>query len=144
MLDNAIVENVGGGGFHWGHDGHRSKWSWFDGSLGGHPDWPAWFQFEAQRVERVLFHGEPIVLHFHTRRGKERLDSVHRLEEEDGHVARLRSYGFCPEVVRAVGAELGLEVLTGLYRAPTPAPGARWPEPELPRPDDPKAAPTAE
>jgi len=43
-----------------------------------------------------------------------------RLEEEDGRVSRLRSYGFCPETVREVGDELGLPVLTGIYRAPTP------------------------
>ncbi|HSJ96848.1 MAG TPA: RNA polymerase sigma factor [Myxococcota bacterium] len=129
MLDNASTENVGGGGFHWGREGHRSKWSWFEGALGGHPEWPAWFQFESQRTERAIFHGEPIVLHFHTRRGKEALDVVVRLEEQDGRVARLRSYGFCPEVVREVGSELGLPVLTGLHRAPTPAPGRYFGEP---------------
>ncbi|HVN36726.1 MAG TPA: RNA polymerase sigma factor [Myxococcota bacterium] len=120
VLDNATVENVGGGGLHWGYDGHRSKKSWFEGALGGHPDWPAWFQFESQRMERALFRGEPILLHFHTRRGRESLDGVHRLEEEDGRVSRLRSYGFCPETVREVGEALGLPVLTGIYRAPTP------------------------
>ncbi|HXK22569.1 MAG TPA: RNA polymerase sigma factor [Myxococcota bacterium] len=120
VLDNATVENVGGGGIHWGYEGHRSKKSWFEGALGGHPDWPAWFQFESQRMERAIFRGEPILLHFHTRRGRESLDSMHRLEEEDGRVSRLRSYGFCPETVREVGEELGLPVLTGIYRAPTP------------------------
>jgi RNA polymerase sigma-70 factor (ECF subfamily) len=128
MLDNGSTENVGGGGFHQGHEAHRSKWSWFEGALGGHPEWPAWFQFESQRVERAMFRGEPIVLYFHTRRGKEMLDVVVRLEEQDGHVVRLRSYGFCPEVVREVGAELGVPVLTGLYRAPTPAPGRYYGE----------------
>lgn len=120
VLDNAITENVGGGGIHWGHEGHRGKHSWFEGALGGHPDWPAWFQFESQRMERVIFRGEPIVLYFHTRRGREKLDVLVRLEEEDGRVSRLRSYGFCPETVREVGDELGLPVLTGIYRAPTP------------------------
>jgi RNA polymerase sigma-70 factor (ECF subfamily) len=123
VLDNAVVENVGGGGVHWGREGHRSKKGWFEGALGGHPEWPEWFRFESQRMQRAMFHGEPIVLHFHTRRDREMLDGVHRLEEEDGRVSRLRSYGFCPETVRAVGEELGLPVLTGLYRSPTPSPG---------------------
>jgi RNA polymerase sigma-70 factor, ECF subfamily len=120
VLDNATVENVGGGGIHWGYEGHRSQKSWFEGALGGHPDWPAWFQFESQRMERAIFRGEPIILHFHTRRGRESLDSVHRIEEEDGRVSRLQSYGFCPETVREVGEALGLPLLTGIYRAPLP------------------------
>jgi len=128
MLDNGSTENIGGGGYHPGHEAHRSQWGWFEGALGGHPEWPAWFQFEAQRVERVIFRDEPIVLYFHTRRGKEMLDVVVRLEEQDGHMVRLRSYGFCPEVIREVGDELGLPVLTGLYRAPTPAPGRHYGE----------------
>ena len=37
--------------------------------------------------------------------------------------SRLRGYAFCPETMREVGAALGLEVRTGLYRYPTPAPG---------------------
>jgi RNA polymerase sigma-70 factor (ECF subfamily) len=121
VLDNATVDNVGGGGLETSRPGARVRL--FDGALDGHPEWPAWFQFEAHRFERALFRGEPIVLHFHTRRGRERLDALYRLDEEDGRVARLRSYGFCPEVMREVGAELGLPVLTGLYRAPTPPPG---------------------
>jgi RNA polymerase sigma-70 factor (ECF subfamily) len=123
VLENATVESVGGGGLHWGREGQRSPKSWFEGALGGHPEWPAWFRFESQRMQRAIFRGEPIALHFHTRGGREMLDGLHRLEEEDGHVSRLRSYGFCPETLREVGEELGLPVLTGLYRAPTPSPG---------------------
>jgi len=40
----------------------------------------------------------------------------------------IRAYGFCPETIRAVGEALGVRVLTGLYRAPTPTPGASWPD----------------
>ena len=46
-----------------------------------------------------------------------------RLEEDDGRVSRLRSYGFCPETVREGGEELGFPVRTGPYRFPTPGPG---------------------
>jgi RNA polymerase sigma-70 factor (ECF subfamily) len=128
MLDNGCAENVGGGGFQQGREADRSRWSWFEGAFGGHPEWPAWFHFESQRMERGMFRGEPIVLYFHTRRGQEALDVVVRLEEQDGQMVRLRSYGFCPEVIREVGEELGLPVLTGLYRAPTPAPGRYYGE----------------
>jgi hypothetical protein len=83
-------------------------------------------RWEAQRAECAVYEGEPLVLLFHTRRGRETLEAVVRLEEEEGRVARLRSYGFCPEVVRAVGEALGREVLTGLYRYPTPEPGRSY------------------
>src|SRR3989442_1540423 len=39
---------------------------------------------------------------------------------------RLRGYAFCPDTMRAIGAELGLKVRTGLYRFPTPEPGKLW------------------
>jgi RNA polymerase sigma-70 factor (ECF subfamily) len=122
VLDNAQVDNLSVG-VEWGRDAERSGRSWFDGSLDGHPQWPEWFQFEAQRFERAFLAGEPIVLHFHTRNGREAMDAVTRVEEEDGRIARLRSYGFCPETILEVGSTLGIEVLTGLYRAPTPGPG---------------------
>ncbi len=120
MLDNAPLDNVGVG-IKWGREGTPRRT--IAGTLGGHPEFPEWFHPEAHRVERVLFAGEPIVLHFHTRRGHESLDGVWRLDEEDGRLARLRVYGFCLETIREVGRELGLPVLSGLYRCPTPAPG---------------------
>ncbi len=40
-------------------------------------------------------------------------------------MARLRSYGFCLETVRALAEVLGQPVRTGIYRAPTEAPVAR-------------------
>jgi hypothetical protein len=75
------------------------------------------------------YEGEPIVLQLATRWGSEALEVVFRFEERDGRIARLRAYGFCPETMSAIGEALGLPVRTGLYRAPTPAPGMPWPEP---------------
>lgn len=69
-------------------------------------------------MERREYHGEPIVLYLVTRRGRESLMSVMRFEEREGRIARIRSYGFCPDTIRALGEELGLPVYTGLYRAP--------------------------
>ena len=97
----------------------------FDGRL--HAEWPPQFRPESRRLERAEFEGEPIVLAFCTFPGREEeLVSVFRIEEEDGRIARIRSYIFCPETVREVGEKLGVPVLTGLYRAPTPAPGEEW------------------
>lgn len=127
VLDNATVENVGVG-HEYGYEGHRSKHSWFEGALGGHPDWPQEWRYESQRAEAVVFEGEPLALLFRTRRGREKLEGVVRLQEEDGHVSRLYAYGFCPETVRAVGEALGKDVRTGPYRYPTPEPGRSYGE----------------
>jgi hypothetical protein len=98
-----------------------------------------------RRIQRTEVEGEPIVLAFATYHGHEALQSVMRFEEQAGRIARIRSYGFCPETIRAIGEMLGLRVRTGIYRAPTPAPGAGWPEPSSPRPsNDSKAAPKSE
>lgn len=121
LLEQGTAENVGCG-VQYGDDA-RGPHSWFEGALGGHPDWPAAFRYECQRAEGVRFEGEPVVLVLRTRGGVEALEIVVRLEEREGRLTRLRSYGFCPETVRAVGEALGLEVRTGLYRFPTPAPG---------------------
>jgi RNA polymerase sigma-70 factor, ECF subfamily len=121
VLDNASVSNLGVGD-QYGEASLRGKHSWIEGALGGHPEWPAIFRYDSQRAARAEFGGEPIVLILRTREtwGGEALEAAVRLEEEDGQVARLRSYGFCPETMRALGEALGLPVRTGIYRAPTP------------------------
>jgi hypothetical protein len=48
------------------------------------------------------------------------LMGVARFEEEDGRIARLRSYIFCPETLREVADELGLRTGPALYRFPIP------------------------
>jgi RNA polymerase sigma-70 factor (ECF subfamily) len=124
MLDGGQVENVGCG-VEIGHDEFHGD-GWFQKALYGHPEWPAEFQYESARVERAVFEGEPVILGFATRRGREALETLLRIDERDGGIARLRGYAFCPETLREVGAALGLRVRTGLYRYPTPAPGVRW------------------
>ena len=122
MIDEGSTENLGVG-YHYGAAAHRGSRGWFEGALGGHPEWPEWWRFDSQRAQRAVYRGEPLVLLLQTRRGKEAAVAVVRLDEEDGRLARLRSYGFCPETMREVCEELGVPVLTGLYRAPTPAGG---------------------
>jgi RNA polymerase sigma-70 factor (ECF subfamily) len=129
MLDGASVENVGEA-LQFGRETFGPR----EGNIlyhvvHGHEEWPAELQPDAVRAERADFEGEPILLWLVTRRGGEALEVVFRFEEREGRIARLRTYAFCPETMRAVGEALGLRVRTGLYRAPTPAPGAYWPEP---------------
>ena len=125
MLDGGQVENVGCG-MEFGRDQFPRDDGWFHRAVYGHPEWPAEFHYEAARLERALYEGEPIALGLVVRRGREALEQVLRIEESDDGIARLRGYAFCPETMREIGEALGLRVRTGLYRYPTPAPGARW------------------
>ncbi|MBI1817010.1 MAG: RNA polymerase sigma factor [Deltaproteobacteria bacterium] len=132
MLEGGSTENVGNS-FHIGLDPSEGTPGFFDAVVHGHAEWPPEFQRDSARLERIEFDGEPIMLVFATRRGREALEAVFRFEEQDGHIARLRAYGFCPETIRAVGEILGIRVRTGIYRAPTPKPGKyyeRTPSPE--------------
>jgi RNA polymerase sigma-70 factor (ECF subfamily) len=128
MLDGGSVENVGCG-VEFGRENFRREDGWFQRAVFGHPEWPAELQYTGSRFARAELDGEPILLGFTTRRGREALEQVLRIEEVDGSIARLRGYAFCPETMREIGARLGLRVRTGLYRYPTPAPGRVYREP---------------
>jgi RNA polymerase sigma-70 factor (ECF subfamily) len=128
MLDTASVENVGCG-VQIGREAFSGKDGWFHAAVYGHPEWPAWLQYESPRMQRAFCGGEPVALGFTTRQGKEALEQVMRFDEQDGRIARLRGYAFCPETIQEIGAELGLRVRTGLYRFPTPAPGQFYSKP---------------
>ncbi len=126
MLDGACVENVGEALQTGRASFERTRRNILYHVVHGHDEWPAALQPDAVRVERATFEQEPVMLGFVTRRGREALEVVFRFEEQDGRIARLRTYSFCPETMREVGEALGCRVRTGLYRAPTPAPGAYW------------------
>jgi RNA polymerase sigma-70 factor (ECF subfamily) len=125
MLDGGSIENVGCG-VEFGREAFESRDGWFHHAVFGHPEWPAPFRYESARIERRVFEGEPLVLGFTTRGGREALEQVLRLEEVDGRILRIRGYAFCPETMREVAAALGLPLRTGLYRYPTPAPGGTY------------------
>jgi RNA polymerase sigma-70 factor (ECF subfamily) len=125
VLENAPAENVGSS-YQFGAEMHQGTSSWFEGATSEHPDWPDWLKWDATIVKAAEYEGENIVLIFHTRDGVDYLEIVVRLEEEDLMVSSLRSYGFCPEVMREIGEALGHRVNTGLYRYPTPAPGKSY------------------
>ncbi len=125
MLDGGSVENVGCS-IEVGREQFTRPDGWFHHFVHGHPEWPVEFKYESPRLERADFAGEPVALGFCTRRGREAMEQVLRLVEDDGRIARIRGYAFCPEVIREVGAALGFRVRTGLYRYPTPAPGKTY------------------
>jgi len=129
MLDGASAENVGNSVHVGVGDRAAGIPNFLHKVVHGHEEWPPQTRPDATRLERATLDGEPILLLFVTRWGSEALEVVFRFEERDGRIARIRAYGFCPETVRAVGEALGVPVLTGIYRAPTPAPGESWPEP---------------
>jgi len=128
MLEGASAENVGCG-LQYG----RSTWDGTENflykSVHGHDEWPEALRPEAVRCARGEIEGEPVLLGFATRRGKEALETILRFDEVEGRVARIRGYAFCPETMRAAGEMLGLPVRTGLYRFPTPEPGAYYGDP---------------
>jgi hypothetical protein len=130
MIDGGTAENVGNS-FHVGcDDAAEGVPRFLHKVVHGHDEWPPQTRPDAVRLVRAELDGEPILVMLVTRWGGEALEVVFRFDEQDGRIARIRAYGFCPETVRAVGDALALPVRTGLYRAPTPAPGARWPEPD--------------
>jgi len=128
MLDGGSIENVGCG-VELGRENFTREDGWFQRAVFGHPEWPAELQYTGSRFARAELDGEPILLGFTTRRGREALEQVLRIEEVNGRIARLRGYAFCPETMREIGERLGLRVRTGLYRYPTPAPGAVYAKP---------------
>jgi len=128
MLASGSAENLGNS-YHVGADPEQGFPRFLRSVVHGHAEWPPQFQPAAWRFARSEFEGEPIVLGLYTYPGREEtLTSIFRFEEHEGRIARIRSYAFCPETMRAIGERLGLRVITGLYRAPTLAPGEDYPE----------------
>lgn len=75
--------------------------------LGSDPHW-----------KTVSYEGEPVVLGFRTLGGVVGLNEVHRIEESDGRITRVRCYCFCPDTLRAVAEELHVPALQRPYRSP--------------------------
>jgi RNA polymerase sigma-70 factor, ECF subfamily len=59
------------------------------------------------RAEAVCFEGEWLLVVWAGAPSNEALINVERLEEEDGHIAYIRSYYFCPEVIAEIAGEIG-------------------------------------
>src|SRR4029450_13257925 len=130
MIDGGTAENVGNS-FHVGcDDAAEGVPRFLHKVVHGHDESPPQTRPAAVRLVPAEPDGEPILVMLVTRWGGEALEVVFRFDEQDGRIARIRAYGFCPETVRAVGDALALPVRTGLYRAPTPAAGAARPDPD--------------
>jgi RNA polymerase sigma-70 factor (ECF subfamily) len=121
MLETGSVENVGEAVQRGAESFSANERNILRGLLHGHAeDWPGDLDWSSQRVERRELDGEPIGCLFIRFRGADHLMAAMRFEEVEGRVSRLRIYGFCPETMREVAERLGVPVLTGIYRPPTP------------------------
>ena len=85
-------------------EGIRRERNWEERELGGNGEWIA-----------VFWIGE----------GSDRaLGCFDRFEEEDGHIARVITYYYCPDTLREIAAELGVRALPqgasrgGYHQAP--------------------------
>jgi RNA polymerase sigma-70 factor (ECF subfamily) len=72
-----------------------------------HQELPALDFGTSPNWELVEYQGEPMVFGYRTLNGIEGLNQVHRLEELDGVITRVRCYCFCPEKLQFVAAETG-------------------------------------
>jgi hypothetical protein len=61
--------------------------------------------------DTIVYDGEPMALGYRTLNGVEGINEVHRLEEVDGRIARIRCYCFCPDTLRVLGEHLGIVAL---------------------------------
>ena len=59
------------------------------------------------RAEGLHYRGEWLILVWAGPASKEVLINVERVEEEEGHVAHIRSYYFCPEVIAEIANDIG-------------------------------------
>ena len=126
FADGATAENVGNS-VHYGRESDRGFRAVLRACMFGHPEWPKEYQRDYLRLEPIECDGETALLAIQSRGGKESLASIFRLDLVGGKISRFRSYGFCRDAIAEVGRLVGLPSRDGMYRAPTPAPGADWP-----------------
>jgi RNA polymerase sigma-70 factor (ECF subfamily) len=101
LLETVSIEVQGVGGGR-GHEG-----VWVTSSLQ-----------DGLRAEAREYRGEWIVLNLHDGASGPELCGMTRFEEVDGRVARIKSYGYCPETLAHVAAELGLAARARRYHQP--------------------------
>jgi len=79
---------------------------------------PAWGFGENPHWRVETYDGEPIAIGFRTLDGIEGLNEIWRFEMGENGVERLRLYCFSPDVLAAVGVDLGITALKRPYRSP--------------------------
>jgi RNA polymerase sigma-70 factor (ECF subfamily) len=113
MLETVTVEVLALGTGH-GLDAISREDRWIQVCLNGHTPDPT----RRQRVERVVYQGEPIVIVW--RRygdGDEKLEEIWRFREQAGGIAHIWDYCACPETLVEVAGDLGHPVATRPYSA---------------------------
>src|SRR5262245_5576053 len=111
VSDDVRVELVGGNEMHWSADSE----DFFVHALARFPG-----EDGDPRFSIVDYRGEPVVVGFRSRHGVEMLNDASRLEaSEDGRVATIRCYCWCPDTLRALADELRIPVSPRPYRSPT-------------------------
>jgi RNA polymerase sigma-70 factor (ECF subfamily) len=118
MLETASID-MPGKGIEVGREEFERKSSWLWQAVHVHLDLPPEVRPPKFVNERVTFNGEPLMLGVMMHENSKLLMAVARFEEDSGHIARIRSYNFSPEVIQEVGAELGIAAGFVPYRFPT-------------------------
>jgi ketosteroid isomerase-like protein len=73
---------------------------------------PHWRSYE--------YEGEPLIVGFRDLDGETVLNEVHRLEEADGRIVRVRAYCFTPETLGEIAKTIGVGVAPKPHRSPDP------------------------
>jgi RNA polymerase sigma-70 factor (ECF subfamily) len=103
LLETVSIEVQGVGGGR-GRDG-----VWVTSSLQG----------EGIRAEAREYRGEWVVVNLRATGSAVELYGLTRFEEVDGRIARVKSYGYCPDTLAHVAAELGYPIGARRYRQPS-------------------------
>ena len=117
MLDTAAIEMLGGE-VEVGRGEFQRRGGWLWQAVNVHPDLPPDQRPPKWVNRRVIFRGEPIVLGFMPLPDGQRLQDITRFEEEEGKIARIRSYCFSPETAAEIASSLDLTVGWIPYRFP--------------------------
>ena len=99
LLENATLDVPGVGGER------GKKMIWLRASL----------SHSSFRSEALLYHGEWIVITWDEQGSERVLAGVNRFEEQDGAIARIREYAYCPDAIDEIAAELGVKAAPRKY-----------------------------
>jgi RNA polymerase sigma-70 factor, ECF subfamily len=79
-------------------------------------EWLLGYRGGLARAEKGSYRGEPILVSWYDHDEGPAVRDVIRVTEDEGRVASIRFYFFCPEVIAEVSAEIGLPCRSNGYR----------------------------